>query len=206
MTVRQLETSRPGTVVLSHAVLRTAKLDEVVEWYGHVLGTRATFQNDFSAGITFDGEHHRLAFVAVPPAEVPPGAPGIEHIAFKQNGLGDLMSNYARLKELGIAPIISINHTATVSLYYVDPDGVQVELFIDAMTADRAIDHMTTPEFAANPIGSPFDPENLLQRYVAGESLSALLEPPPFDPSLIEALLGMSDGMGAAAEHLEQSL
>ena len=52
---------------LAHAVLRTAHLDETIRHYEMLLNARMVFdQRPYGAAITYDEEHHRLAFVAVP--------------------------------------------------------------------------------------------------------------------------------------------
>jgi catechol-2,3-dioxygenase len=193
----------PVPVTLSHVVLRTAHLDEVIEWYGKVIGTHANYRSAHGAALSNDGEHHRIALAAVPPAEIDRMAPGLEHLAFKLQNLEALLSNHLRLQADGIVPVICINHTGTVSFYYADPDGVQVELFIDALVADAAIAHMGTDEFTSNPIGSPFDPAELVRRYRDGEPLASLLEAPPFDPALLEAAFGDRSPKEPAPETVE---
>ena len=62
-----------------------------------------------------------------------------------------------------------INHGPTVSLYYKDPDGNGVELQIDAFkTKKEAADYFHTDSFRADPIGVPFDPEQMVRDYESG--------------------------------------
>ncbi len=63
----------------------------------------------------------------------------------------------------------------TLSLYYADPDGNQVELQIDTATVDEANAFMHSDVFAANPIGVVFDPDDLVARRKAGESVESLV-------------------------------
>ena len=94
--------------------------------------------------------------------------------------LGDLLFTYARLREHGISPYWCINHGPTTSLYFKDPDGNRVELQVDNLPTHEAIDRwMRASDFAANPIGVVFDPDDLLARYRAGEALDTLLTRPP---------------------------
>ena len=190
-----------ATPALSHVVLRTAHLQETVDWYTAVLGCRTVFLAEgLSAALTFDGEHHRIALLAVPEAESDPTAPGIEHIAYKLIGLEPWLGNYTRLKAEGIVPALVLHHGGTLSMYYRDPDGVQVEVLIDTMTPDQAIEHMKSEAFRANPIGVPIDPDDLVARFEAGEPLDDLLAQPPFDPEMFDAILAMGDGMAEAAK------
>jgi len=101
---------------------------------------------------------------------------GLEHVAFTYSDLDALLSTYERLAAIGISPIAPIHHGMTLSMYYADPDGNQVELQVDAMTPDDSEAFMASDVFAANPIGVEFDPADLVERRAAGESLEALLK------------------------------
>lgn len=74
-------------------------------------------------------------------------SPGLEHLAFKMRSLADLLGNYRRLKTIGIAPFMTIHHGGTLSAYYLDPDGVQVETFIDTQVVDLSIEEMSGDRF-----------------------------------------------------------
>ena len=116
----------------AHIVFRTKQLKVMVNWYARVLGTKSAYENDFAAFVTYDDEHHRLAFLQLPDlVEAPPQSIGLEHFAYTFESLGDLMQTYKRLKSEGISPAWTINHGPTTSLYYDDPDGNRVELQID---------------------------------------------------------------------------
>jgi catechol 2,3-dioxygenase len=60
----------------------------------------------------------------------------------------------------------------TISMYYVDPDGNSVELQADNFGDwSRSSEWMrTAPEFAQNPIGRNFAPEQLVAARAAGAS------------------------------------
>ena len=92
--------------------------------------------------------------------------------------MGELLDNYERLAARGIRPFRCINHGPTTSMYYADPDGNRVELQVDNFaTPEEATAWMASPEFAANPIGVDFDPED----YVAlgADDASALARKRP---------------------------
>ena len=116
-------------------------------------------------------------------------ASGTDHIAFTYADVGDLFQTYRRLRAVGIEPFWCINHGPTISMYYKDPDGSRVELQVDTMPSAESIEAwMRSGEFAANPIGVVFEPEELIARYEAGEPLETLLARPrlpagvgPFD-------------------------
>jgi hypothetical protein len=97
-------------------------------------------------------------------------AAGTDHVAFTYGDLGDLLQTYRRLKTAGIEPYWCINHGPTISLYYKDPDGSRIELQVDTMPSSEAIDAwMRSGDFAANPIGIVFEPDELAARYESGE-------------------------------------
>jgi catechol 2,3-dioxygenase-like lactoylglutathione lyase family enzyme len=167
----------------AHVVLRTANYDEVIAWYATVLQARVAFRNDFIAFLTYDDEHHRVAVLNAP--ESPPSDPtaaGVHHLAYTYAGLGELLSTYRRLKAGGIEPARCINHGPTTSMYYRDPDGLRVELQIDNFTMDEANAYLTGPDFAENPIGVIFDPEQLIRDYEAGAAFDDLVRRPPLPP------------------------
>ena len=165
----------------AHFVLKTANFDAVIAWYAAVLQARVAFRNDFIAFLTYDDEHHRVAVINTPGCPVPdPAAAGVHHVAYTYAGLGELLSTYRRLKATGIEPARCINHGPTTSMYYRDPDGLRVELQIDNFsTMDEAHAYLTGPDFAQNPIGVIFDPEQLIRDYEAGASFRDLVKRPP---------------------------
>ena len=180
---RKLASDR-GRVVprkLAHVVRRTTRFAEMVRWYCTVLGAEVVHADDMLAFLTYDDEHHRIAIACIPGLEEQPMmAAGTDHIAFTYADLGDLLHTFRRLKAAGIEPYWCINHGPTTSLYYKDPDGSRVELQVDTMPSVEAIDvWMRSAEFAANPIGVIFDPEDLVARYEAGEAIETLTARPP---------------------------
>jgi catechol 2,3-dioxygenase-like lactoylglutathione lyase family enzyme len=191
---RTLPTEPVSPYKLSHAVLRTAHLDETIRHYEVLLNAHVVFdQRPGGAALTYDEEHHRIALVAVPEAAPADNdtvrftddtgavglalsvAPGLEHLAFTFESLGALLGTYVRAKAAGFKPEYCINHGPTLSIYYADPDGHKNELLIDTMPMELADECIHTPEFVANPIGWPFDPEELLASYEEGVPLGELM-------------------------------
>jgi catechol-2,3-dioxygenase len=161
---------------LAHIVLRTPRFEETVAWWKTVLGATPRYENEQVTFLTYDDEHHRLAILSTPElAQNDRSTAGLEHVAFTYADLDALLATYQRLKAEGIEPILPINHGMTVSLYYADPDGNQCELQVDAMDAEAAEAFMAGDVFDANPIGVPLDPEDLIRRRAAGESVESLV-------------------------------
>jgi catechol-2,3-dioxygenase len=162
----------------AHAVLRTRHLEEAIVFYEKVLGAEIVFRNAMIAFLTYDEEHHRIALAMTPQKETaPPGAAGLDHLAYTYENLGQLLGTYERLRGEGILPVWSINHGPTTSLYYADPDGNRVELQIDNFDTEAELKaFMESGAFEKNPIGVEFDADKLLSRYLAGDSEQELVQ------------------------------
>jgi catechol 2,3-dioxygenase-like lactoylglutathione lyase family enzyme len=187
-----------ANVLLSHVVLRTAHVPECIDFYSTVLGMKVVAGGGHGAVLSHDNEHHRIAIMGVPDAPASRG-PGLEHHAWKVRGLSDLLGNYKYALERGVEPFIAIHHGGTMSVYYRDPDGMQVEVFIDTMALDAAIEMLNSPAFAQNPIGVPLDMEELCRRYEAGESMASLLEQPPLKEGDFQMMISKFFGEDAGA-------
>jgi len=171
---------RPKT--FAHVVYRTYRFQEMLDWYVKVFGGKVQYQSPVIAFVTYDDEHHRVALlnlgIVVGPsdARTPRGQPGVDHVAYGYRSLAELLDKYLELKAVGVMPYWCIHHGITVSLYYADPDGNQMEFQTDSYaTNDEANAFMYGPHFELNPIGVEFDPEALLARLRSGESEAALL-------------------------------
>lgn len=53
----------PRPAYMAHVVLRTQDKARLVQWYSFVLGAQVVFENALITFATFDGEHHRRAFI-----------------------------------------------------------------------------------------------------------------------------------------------
>ncbi len=86
------------------------------------------------------------------------------------------MENYAQLNELGIRPYWCVHHGVTVSIYYGDPDGNQMEFQVDCFaTAEEATEYMRGSSYQLNPLGVEFDPDELLAKMSSGAQESDIL-------------------------------
>jgi catechol 2,3-dioxygenase-like lactoylglutathione lyase family enzyme len=165
----------------AHFVLKTARFEEVIEWYRTVLQARIVTRNEMLCFLSYDEEHHRLAIAKMPQAvAAPPGSAGVDHVAYTYAGLSELLATYRRLKAAGIEPVWCINHGPTTSMYYRDPDGLRVELQIDNFATDQELNaYFTSADFQQNPIGVTYDPDELARRYEEGVPLEELLRRAP---------------------------
>ena len=119
---------------LHHVTFKTTRLDEMMAWYGTVLGGTINFKDDHNGWMTNDQANHRFAFLSVPGLEDDPDKVkhnAMHHCAFEYESFSDLMSSYARMRDEGIVPAFALDHGITMSLYYKDPEGNFVELQSD---------------------------------------------------------------------------
>jgi catechol-2,3-dioxygenase len=163
---------------LAHLVLRTPRYAEMMAWYLKVLDASIAFETPIISFITYDDEHHRVAFVNQPQlGDVDVMAAGMDHVAFTYASLSDLVATYERLKGEGITPGWCINHGPTTSFYFTDPDGNQVELQIDNFATDEDLTTwFNSGVFEANPIGVEFDPDVMAEKFHAGVPLELLVQ------------------------------
>lgn len=149
----------------------------MLDWWKNFLEATARHENEFISFLSYDDEHHRIAIVNRPDlGEHVRSAAGVEHFAFTYATLDDLFDQYERMKAQGVAPYWTINHGMTLSAYYRDPDGNQVETQFDSMTMEEADDFMSGPLFAANPIGVNVDFDRLISSYRAGASIAEVTD------------------------------
>lgn len=163
---------------LAHVVFRTNDLATMKSWYETVLEATAMFANDKLAFLTYDDEHHRLALIATEEYTPKPATTsvGFYHVAFTYGGLGELLDTYERLAAEGILPTRTINHGPTLSFYYRDPDGNDVELQIDRFaTSDEVTDWIGKGYFAQDQIGKLVEPADLRRRLEGGEPVASIL-------------------------------
>jgi catechol 2,3-dioxygenase-like lactoylglutathione lyase family enzyme len=185
---RVLDAENPGPIhpaKFAHVVLKKPNLKRARDWYLTLLQGRVGFENDMVCFVTYDDEHHRVGLLTIPGLVAPPpNAYGLEHLAFTYGSLGTLLANYRRLKRLRVEPYWTINHGPTISMYYRDPDGNKVETQYDVFaTADEATDFINK-YYGENFMGIIFEPEQMAQRYEAGEALESLVKRPPLPPGL----------------------
>ena len=176
---RPLDSKPVSPSLFAHFVLRTANREPLQKWYQTVLSARLVFANEYISFITYDDEHHRVAFVQIPNLKkAPDDSWGLAHVAYSFANLGQLLSTYRRLKGEGIVPVRTINHGPTVSMYYKDPDGNQVELQVDVFDKAGAASYFHTEAFISNPIGVLYDADQMLADYEAGVPEVNLLRRP----------------------------
>ena len=100
---------------------------------------------------------------------------GVVHYAYAFETFEQLSNAYERLKEERIVPRECINHGFTVSFYYNDPDGNDVELATDVFPTRQELKAwMESGKLAQNPIGCHVDPDDMRARFKNGDPVSEI--------------------------------
>ena len=128
---------------LGHLVLYVRDLERSAAFYGDVLGWQRVFPSIPgvpAAAFTSGRTHHELLLIEVGDgaAAVPAGRRlGLYHFGLKVGDTDDeLRQVVAQLKEAGVHIVGASDHTVTHSLYILDPDGNEIELYIDVAGVD----------------------------------------------------------------------
>ena len=164
---------------LHHVTIKTSRLDEMIVWYALVVGAEVQFRDQGAAWMTNDAANHRIAFLAVPGLSddaQKANHNGMHHCAFEYDSFADLMASFDRLRKAGLEPAFCLDHGLTISLYYKDPEGNFVELQSDNFSDWRLSGEFirTSTDFAANPIGTFFDPARVYEQFQAGAEFETL--------------------------------
>ena len=159
---------------LHHFGLTTANLEAMLDWYGKVLGMTSNHQTSKPLGtrgpsgvrvawVSNDEANHRIAIVELRGLVDDPGRihhRRLQHVAFEYPSVDDLLATYARLKGLGIEPVLTADHGATTAFYYEDPDHNSIELLADNFVQVSQIPR----RFASGPAGEIPPGESIVER------------------------------------------
>lgn len=141
---------------LGHVHLKVTDLDRALEFYGSLLGLDVTERHRNFAFCSLGDHHHDLALQEVPGADESPEpegpAVGLYHVAWEVDDGADLADLYDRLRERDVS-VSPVDHGISKALYFDDPDGNGVEVYLDTRVAnDQELWHGQN---------SRFDPQTL---------------------------------------------
>ncbi len=142
---------------LGHLVLYVRDVGRSAAFYRDVLGWRQIMPESgqdpvgaaaFSSGRT----HHELLLIEVGAVATP--IPQGRHVGLYHFGLkvgetdDELRAALARVREAGATVVGASDHTVTHSVYILDPDGNEIELYVDV----PGVDWRSDPSLFAAPI------------------------------------------------------
>jgi catechol-2,3-dioxygenase len=140
---------------LGHLVLYVRDVQRSAAFYGEVLGWDVAFPATLgipAAAFTSGRTHHELLLIEVGEgaATVPEGRRlGLYHFGLKVGDSDDeLRDVIARLRASDVTIVGASDHTVTHSLYILDPDGNEIELYIDV----PGVDWKSDPSLVMAPI------------------------------------------------------
>ena len=144
-----MTTSPP--VSFSHFGIYVTDLARMEDFYTRVLGLLVSDRGQLPGGsdLVFlsrdPDEHHQIVLATGRP-------PGVEfnvvnQISFKLPTLADLKAMHARARDEGTKQFRIVTHGNAWSVYFADPEGNRVEVFVD------------TPWHTPQPVVEPFDIE-----------------------------------------------
>ncbi len=126
---------------LGHVVFYVKDLGRSLAFYRDLLGFKEVGRifDGAAAALTSGRTHHELLLIEVGEAPAPPSGRrlGLYHIGIKiGESLEELRAAKKELEQVGVPISGMSDHTVSQSLYLHDPDGNEVELYVDA---DEAI-------------------------------------------------------------------
>ena len=138
---------------LGHVVFYVKDLERSLKFYRDLLGFNEVGRifNGAAAALTSGRTHHELLLIQVGDAPGPPTGRhrGLYHIGIKVgDSLDELREAKRELERAGVTIDGISDHTVSQSLYLQDPDGNEVELYVDV---DESI-WKENPEAVLSPI------------------------------------------------------
>jgi catechol 2,3-dioxygenase len=143
----------PIALTFSHMGFFVHEMARMEDFYRRVMGFTVTDRghlNTPTGGVELvflsrePREHHQIVLAGGRPDEVPFNV--INQISFRLESLGDLKRLHATVQaEPGLSEIRAVTHGNAISVYFRDPEGNRIELFID------------TPWYCVQPLREPLD-------------------------------------------------
>ena len=142
---------------IGHLVLNVTDVDRSTAFYRDVVGFQvARYRPDGSGTfLTCGVVHHNLALFKAPEGARPieKGQVGLNHFAFKVDSYASLQAAHERLVDAGATIDHIVDHGMTRSVYFLDPDGIEMELFCDTYdTEEEGLAFMKATPGQATPI------------------------------------------------------
>lgn len=120
---------------IGHLVLNVSNCERSTAFYRDVVGFQVAryVPGGKRSFLTCGVVHHNLALFEAPAGtpSLQKGQVGINHFAFKVDNYPALQAAYQRLTAANAVIDHVVDHGMTRSVYFLDPDGIMMELFCD---------------------------------------------------------------------------
>jgi catechol-2,3-dioxygenase len=138
----------PPNIAFSHVGIFVNNLAKMADFYARFLGftitDRGKLGNTELVFLSRDPrEHHQVVLVAGRPSDTPFNV--VNQISFRADSLKTLRDLYTRLQSEPVSEIAPVTHGNALSVYFRDPEGNRLEIFID------------TPWYVTQPLRIPID-------------------------------------------------
>ena len=138
-------------------LLQVRDLDRAVDFYQRFLNLRLVERvEDHHAFLSSGNAHHEVALLNVGPnaPQPPEEGVGLNHTAFQVADKKSLAHAFQTLTQAGV-PVTTIDNLISWSLYFDDPDGNGIEIYMDVRTEPHG-----QPMWRG--IRKPLEPERIL--------------------------------------------
>ena len=118
---------------LGHVVLYVTNLKRCGVFYRDVLGFKEVGSSAGMIAFSSGRTHHELLLIEIGGKPLHKEVePGLYHIGFKiGNSQAELRTAYQELEQAGVEIVGTSDHTVSKSIYCKDPDGNEIELYVD---------------------------------------------------------------------------
>jgi catechol-2,3-dioxygenase len=148
--------ARPTSMTISHLGINVCNMDKMEAFYRDILGFTITDRGStIGLDIVFmsrdSRDHHQIVLSSGRPENLPANTknpdfgPVINQISFRLNSLKDLRQMYEFLSSAYDGDLMPANHGLSWSIYFDDPEGNKIEVFVD------------TPWYCRQPVFEPLD-------------------------------------------------
>jgi len=143
-----MTSSSVPSLAFSHMGMFVTDIARMEDFYTRLLGFTVTDRGDLgSTKLVFlsrdPREHHQIVLASGRPGELPFNP--INQISFRMAEFAGLREMHRRLQREGVAEIAPVSHGNALSVYFRDPEGNRIELFVD------------TPWYVTQPLRVPMD-------------------------------------------------
>lgn len=134
MRERTMALAGDADIMFSHIGIYVTDLEKMADFYSRFLAFTVTDRGTLgAASIVFlsrdPREHHQIVLVAGRPADMRFSV--INQISFRVGNLYTLRRMHDKLRDENISDIQPVTHGNALSVYFRDPEGNRLELFID---------------------------------------------------------------------------